>query len=251
MAIAPIIGSYIALYCGWRGNFSFCLIGGILLFILGGFFLPPGEKNDRVSLSLFEYLNILKNKKVMTYVFTICFFVIGYWIFIGMAPILYQRDLGVKLEYFGFYQGILATVFAVVSLLNERLFTWFGVKKCFWGSIVVISASLVFMTTLILINSRNPVLITAAMALMSAGLICPVNILCPHAYKAATNEKGKLNATIMSFKWISISLLIQSISFFYSGSFRIIGSVVALTIIMALLGSQKLLRIDPIFDEKE
>jgi DHA1 family bicyclomycin/chloramphenicol resistance-like MFS transporter len=219
--------------------------------VLGYFFLPPGEKNDKVSLSLFEYLNVLKNKKAMTYIFTICFFVVGYWIFIGMAPILYLNDLGVKLEHFGFYQGAMATVFAIVSLLSERLFTWFGTKKCFLGSIAIIIASLAFMATLIWMNSRNPLLITGAMALTSAGLICPVNILWPYIFNAAPNEKGKVNALFTFVKMVSISLLVQSISYFYSGSFRIIGSVVALTMIMALFGSRRLLRIDPIFDEKE
>jgi DHA1 family bicyclomycin/chloramphenicol resistance-like MFS transporter len=251
MAVAPVVGSHITLYCGWRGNFSFCLVFGILLFILGYFFLPPGEKNDKVSLSLFEYLNVLKNKKAMTYIFTICFFVVGYWVFIGMAPILYLNDLGVKLEHFGFYQGTMATVFAIVSLLSERLFTWFGTRKCFFVSIVVIIASLVFMTTLVLLNSRNPLLITGTMALMSAGLICPVNALWPYVFNAAPNEKGKVNAMFTFVKMVSISLLVQSVSYFYSGSFQIIGSVVVLTLIVALLGSRKLLKIDPIFDEKE
>ncbi|MDR2681451.1 MAG: MFS transporter [Holosporaceae bacterium] len=47
MAIAPVIGSHITLYCGWRGNFSVCLICGILLFILGCFFLPRGKKTTK------------------------------------------------------------------------------------------------------------------------------------------------------------------------------------------------------------
>jgi DHA1 family bicyclomycin/chloramphenicol resistance-like MFS transporter len=251
MAVAPVVGSHIALYCGWRGNFTFCLIFGILLFVLGYFFLPPGKKNDKVLLSLSEYLNVLKNKKAMTYIFTICFFVVGYWVFIGMAPILYLNDLGVKLEHFGFYQGTMATVFAIVSLISERLFARFGTRKCFSISIVVISASLVFMTTLILMNSRSPLLITGAMALTSAGLICPVNILWPYVFNAAPNEKGKVNSLFTFVKMVSISVLVQSTGYFYSGSFRIIGSIVVLTLIMALYGSQKLLKIDPIFDKKE
>ncbi|MDR0647009.1 MAG: MFS transporter [Puniceicoccales bacterium] len=251
MAIAPVIGSHITLYCGWRGNFGFCCICGILLFVLGYRFLPPGEKNDAVSLRLSEYLHILKNKKAMHYVFTICFFVIGYWVFVALAPILYRKDLGVQLEHFGFYQGTLATVFAIISLLNERLFHYFGIKKCFWGSIVLVIASLVFIVALVWMDARNPVLITTAMALMSAGLICPVNILCPYAYNAAPKEKGKLNAMIIAVKLISISLLVQFISFFYAGSFQIIGWVVALTMMIALWGSWRLLKMDPILEIKE
>jgi DHA1 family bicyclomycin/chloramphenicol resistance-like MFS transporter len=251
MAIASVIGSHITLYCGWRGNFGFCCICGILLFVLGYRFLPPGEKNDAVSLGLSEYFHILKNKKAMYYVLTICFFVIGYWVFVALAPILYQEDLGVKLEHFGFYQGTLATVFAIISLLNERLFHYFGIKKCFWVSVALVVTSLAFILALVLVDACNPVLITTAMALMSAGLICPVNILCPYVYNAAPKEKGKLNAMIIAIKLVSISLLVQFISFFYSGSFQIIGLVVVLTMVIALWGSWRLLKMDPILEAKE
>jgi DHA1 family bicyclomycin/chloramphenicol resistance-like MFS transporter len=81
---------------------------------LGYFFLPPGKRNDNVSSGLGEYFEILKNKKALYYIGSICFFVIGYWVFIGMAPILYCRDFGVSLKYFGFYQGAMATALAII-----------------------------------------------------------------------------------------------------------------------------------------
>ncbi|GHS95100.1 hypothetical protein AGMMS49949_09270 [Alphaproteobacteria bacterium] len=65
----------------------------------------------------------------MHYVFTLCYLSVGYWVFIAMAPLLYIKDLGVKLEHFGWYQGTLAAVFALVSLSSERLYSLFGVKK--------------------------------------------------------------------------------------------------------------------------
>jgi DHA1 family bicyclomycin/chloramphenicol resistance-like MFS transporter len=246
MAIAPVIGSHIALYFGWRGNFSFCLLCGIICFVLGYFFLPQGKKNDRASVLILEYFEVLKNKKAVHYLFVICFFIIGYWVFIGMAPILYCKDFGVPLRHFGFYQGALAAALAIVSLLSERLITYLGRKKCFCWSVAVCVVSLVFIAILVATNSRNPGLITFAMVLMSAGIVCPINILCPYAYKVVPEDKGKLNALIMSFKMASISFLIQLTSFFYSGNFRIIGSVVAMTLVFAIFMSRRLLRLDPV-----
>jgi DHA1 family bicyclomycin/chloramphenicol resistance-like MFS transporter len=248
MAVAPVIGSHITLYFGWRANFGFCLLCGVLCFMLGYFFLPAGSKNPDVSINFSVYLKVLRNEKLMCYAVTICFFVIGYWVFIGMASILYVKDLGVKLEHFGFYQGILAAIFAIVSLLSEKLFSCFGVRKCFLGGIASMILSLIFNAFLIISDAKNPLLITAAMALMSAGIICPVNILCPCAYKAASEEKGKLTALIMSMKMMSISFLIQFTSLFYCGSFRIIGCVVSFTMIIALIGSRILLKTDPVLN---
>ncbi|MDR1208291.1 MAG: MFS transporter [Holosporales bacterium] len=46
MAVAPIIGSHIALFFGWRGNFSFCLFCGVTCFILGYFLCRQGRKTS-------------------------------------------------------------------------------------------------------------------------------------------------------------------------------------------------------------
>jgi DHA1 family bicyclomycin/chloramphenicol resistance-like MFS transporter len=247
MAVAPVIGSHIALYFGWRGNFSFCLLCGVACFILGYFFLPQGKKNDGVSLNFREYVDILKNKKAVLYLITVCFFVVGYWVFTGMAPILYLKDIGVQLKYFGFYQGALAASLAITSLLSERLITYFGQKRCFYGSVSICVASLSFITILVAANSMTPKLITLAMVLMTTGIVLPVNILCPYAYQVVPDGKGKLNALMMSIKMAGISSLIQLTSMHYSGNFRIIGSVVALTLIAAIFTSWRLLRVDPVF----
>jgi DHA1 family bicyclomycin/chloramphenicol resistance-like MFS transporter len=250
MAVAPIIGSHIALFFGWRGNFSFCLLCGAVSFILGYFLLPPGKKNESSSIGVREYFDVLKNKKAVHYLFVICFFVIGYWVFIGMAPILYCKDFGIPLKHFGFYQGSLAASLAIVSLLSERLITYFGPKKCFYISIATCVGSLIFIAILVATNSQAPKLITLAMVFMSAGIVCPVNILCPYAYKVVPDDKGKFNALVMSFKMMSISVLVQITSFFYSGNFRSIGSVVAMTLVFVIFMSWRLLKIDPVLNEE-
>jgi DHA1 family bicyclomycin/chloramphenicol resistance-like MFS transporter len=250
MAIAPIIGSHIALFFGWRGNFSFCLFCGVVCFIFGYFFLPPGKKNESVSIGIQEYFDVLKNKKAVHYLFVICFFVIGYWVFIGMAPILYCKDLSIPLKHFGFYQGSLAASLAIVSLLSERLITYFGQKKCFCISLATCIVSLIFIAILVATNSQSPKLITLTMVLMSAGIVCPVNILCPNAYKVVSDDKGKFNALVMSFKMMAISVFVQITSYFYSGNFRSIGSIVAMTLVFVIFMSWRLLKIDPVLSKE-
>jgi DHA1 family bicyclomycin/chloramphenicol resistance-like MFS transporter len=250
MAIAPVIGSHIALFFGWRGNFSFCLFCGVVCFILGYFLLPPGKKNDSVSLKLSEYFTVLKNKKAVFYILAICFFVIGYYVFVGMASILYCRDFGVPLKHFGFYQLAPAAALAIVSLLGERLITHFGKKECFWGSVALVAMSIVFIMILVATNCKNPMLITSAMVIYVAGTICPVNILSPHAYNAVPEAMGKFAALIVSFKMMAISVLVQVTSCFYSGNFRSIGSVVAMTLVFVIFMSWRLLKIDPVLSEE-
>jgi hypothetical protein len=134
--------------------------------------------------------------------------------------------------------------------LSERLITYFGQKKCFYESITLIALSVIFMVVLVARNNRNPGLITSAMVLYVSGSVCPINILCPHAYMVVPGGKGKLNALVMSFKMASISFLVQITSYFYSENFRSIGSVVALTLIFVIFMSWRLLKIDPILSSE-
>jgi DHA1 family bicyclomycin/chloramphenicol resistance-like MFS transporter len=249
MAVAPIVGSYTSLLFGWRGNFALLLFVGIVCYILGYFFLPVGLRNNDISVNLTEYAKILKNKKAMYYVFTVCSFSVGYWVFIAMSPLLYVNNLGVKLEHFGWYQGSLAAIFALVSLSSEKLFRLFGVKKCFFGGMAFVVLALISILLLVLTNSKNPLLITVAMAFIAGGTVYPFNILYPYAFEAAANEKGKLSAITVLVRLGSISLFVQGTSFFYNGSFFAIGLTISATLVASIILCGKLLKMDNIFEE--
>jgi len=54
---------------------------------------------------------------LMTFVLGSIFTFVPYWIFVGMSPLLYIKDLKVSLSHFGYYQGALALIFALGSIL--------------------------------------------------------------------------------------------------------------------------------------
>jgi DHA1 family bicyclomycin/chloramphenicol resistance-like MFS transporter len=127
MAFSPVIGSYISLYFHWRGNFIVLLLLSIVCLVLCIIYVPKGKANHNVSLSLKEYIPVLKSKKAMLYTFGIfCAMAQGYWTFIGISPILFMDGLGVSLKDFGFYQGAQAATFALGSLTSGLLFKYIG-----------------------------------------------------------------------------------------------------------------------------
>jgi DHA1 family bicyclomycin/chloramphenicol resistance-like MFS transporter len=46
---------------------------------------------------------------------------VPYWIFVGISPLLYLKNFGVKLSHFGYYQGTLALTFALGSMVYELI----------------------------------------------------------------------------------------------------------------------------------
>ncbi len=94
MAFAPVVGSYVNFLLSWRGNFAILLIFGLFCLIIGVLFIPKGQVNYNVKISLKEYGLVFKSRKAIYYIITSLMLFQAYWVFIGIAPILYMRDLG-------------------------------------------------------------------------------------------------------------------------------------------------------------
>jgi len=73
MALAPVIGSFVNLYYGWRGNFFVLFAISIISFGLCYWALPHDKPNPAAKVSLTSYIPLMKSKLLMKYVFAICF----------------------------------------------------------------------------------------------------------------------------------------------------------------------------------
>src|SRR5207248_2442502 len=95
-------------------------------------FFPHRKGDPSISLSPMMYMPLLKSKKLLTYCATIAFLATAYFVFVGMSSLLYIGNLGVSLEHFGYYQGAIAGVFALVSFASPKIFATFGQKRCLY-----------------------------------------------------------------------------------------------------------------------
>ncbi len=194
MAAAPILGSYVTRLFHWEGNFVLLLLMGLASLILAWRYMPQAAPQSAVSLSLREYLPVLRSKKALYYIIGLGFLLQVYWIFIGLSPILYIDDLGVSLEKFGLYQGATAAAFAICSLLSGSIIKRFGEENSFYAGVIFLLAFLVGALCLIGFNVKNPLLITLVLVLAAVGLVFPFNILWSRALEAVPNAKSRISA---------------------------------------------------------
>lgn len=248
LAFAPLIGSYVNLFFGWHGNFVILLILGVICLLMGIKNVPQSQKNYDINISIKEYFIIFKSKKAIYYIITIIFIVQAYWVFIAISPILYMKDLGVSIHEFGLYQGAIAAVYSVVSFGNNYLIKKFGIKECFFFSILLLIAFIIATIALILLNSKNPLLITLVTLLSAIGMALPCNILWPRSLEAVPNSKARITAIYISGRLIVTSLFVQLVSFLYQGSFKELGIVMCISLTIGLIACYKLLQEDRIFD---
>lgn len=242
MATAPIIGSYISLLFGWRGNFTLLFVFGILALAMSLAIIPRYTAPDDSREYEAGYMPIIRSKSAVCYIVAICFLVTPYWIFIGISPILYMESFGVPLSSFGYYQGTIAFVFAALSFGSSTFIRFFGNKKCFYGSIVMCCIAILIIGFVSFSGTKNPLIITISFGILSAGVIFPTNILWPCALDTIPGAKSRISAILLAAKLLLSTIGLQFVSYYYDGTFFNIGMVVVCGILVALYAMWTLVR---------
>ena len=149
--------------------------------------------------------------------------ILCFWVFIGMGPILYMEDMGVKIEHFGFYQGVVAGCFAIISLMSPMVMNRYGQIRCFKVSTVflVILAGILAFTAVFI--KDQPMLITALMAAFGMGFVFPVNVLWPASLEIVPDTKARASALMNVGRLSMTGLALEVISYIYGGRFLYMG----------------------------
>jgi DHA1 family bicyclomycin/chloramphenicol resistance-like MFS transporter len=219
MAFAPVVGSYITYYAGWRGNFTALLILSIVSLILCLFTLPKIKPDSRVHLSLRAYIPLLKSKMLMIYSAVICAGALVYWTFVAFSPVLYMEDLKVGLKDFGIYQGVLAGAFSIISICMPVLFRWARpntwLKAGTWLALICILGAL----ALGIWVTDNPLWITLLLIGFSIGIVFPMNILWPVALTVVPNAKSRAAAFMMAVRLLFTGIGLEVTGYYYNHTF--------------------------------
>lgn len=236
VGFAPVIGSYITLYFHWQGNFSTLLLLGILTFVMTLLYIPVShlpEKKETISLR--GYIPIFKSKSLILLIVCFIFFFVPYWIFVGMSPILYMKDLGVSLSHFGYYQGVLALVFGLGSIFYGLIIHKYDQQKMLYLSCLMMIIALIMIIFVLAFDSRNPLLITLAFLPFCIGQIIPTTILYPLCINFMPQAKGRVSAVIQGSRLILSALGLQCAGYFHQGSFQHIGIILVSFILVTLI----------------
>lgn len=238
VAIAPVIGSYLTLYYDWEGNFIALLILSLITLAMTILFIPklklPVEDE---ALSLSGYFSLVKSKPLLLLMACILFIFVPYWIFVGMSPLLYIKDMNVSLEHFGYYQGALALVFAIGSISYGFIMKRVDLdtKEMLTISMVILILSLLIIMMMTFIDSKQPLYITLAFLPFIISQIIPSVILYPLALNFLPHAKAKVSAIIQGARLVLTSVGVQVAASIYRGTFQSVGLVLIAFISIAVV----------------
>ena len=210
MAAAPMIGSWLNAYYGWRMNFIAVAVLAVLSLFSALFLLTePHPANARRPLSLKailkDYRSLIFSTQFManTFIWTSMFGLLI--MYTANLSLIFVEYFGVSSEQFGYYQASIMGTFFICSLLAAKLIGKFGTaftKNL--GNVLFFSGTLI-LAALSLMGSENTVFLTASMSLASAG----VAIACVMYYIDSTAEIPDSMGATVAFSQ-SIRLLVSA-----------------------------------------
>lgn len=195
---APVIGSYITLYFHWQGNFAVLLMMGIVVLAMTLIFIPShssSQRSDALHMQgLRGYIALFKSGPLVLLMLCMLFLFVPYWIFVGISPLLYMGDLGVSLSHFGYYQGALALVFALGSIMFGLIIKNISYEHrgILWLAIGILMFSLMIISIVTWMSVTNPLIITLAILPFIIGQIIPSNILYPLSLNLFPRKSARL-----------------------------------------------------------
>ena len=133
MVASPVLGGYIQEHFGWRVNFLFLLVFGIVIWILALLALPETNKNLNPDATKFKvmrenYFTLLKSKVFLGYALCACLASAGLIGYLAIAPFLFQDVLGLSPIEFGQLTIFIAAAICVSGIVNSQLVMSKGVS---------------------------------------------------------------------------------------------------------------------------
>ncbi len=235
IAIAPVVGSWITMHYHWHGNFIALLLVGVIVLTMTIAFIPNTKLPDnKENISFKGYIPIFKSKPLVIAIICMVFTFSHWWTFIGISPILYMEGLGVNLSKFGYYQGTLAFVYALGSVIassfidkyDQRTMLIISTRICFLGLLIIAWASF--------LDIDNPLLITLSLLPFNVGAVIPILIIYPLCLNYIPQAKGKVAAIIQIIRLLLTSISLEIAGYCYNGRFQIIGYIITVLLIVGV-----------------
>lgn len=176
--LAPLLGSYIQTYLGWRYNFGLLMLIALLL-IISVTILMPETRADHVKTSqaspLITYKLLLSNKVFLKYILCV---MILYGIFVDFniaGPFLLQNIFSQSVVAYGWWVVLVASGYIIGSYLSSRLIYYLDSHRIISIGILGLLIFSVLMSILAIVKIQSLFILVIPMffILGCSGLVYP------------------------------------------------------------------------------
>ncbi|MFK7973832.1 MAG: multidrug effflux MFS transporter [Rickettsiaceae bacterium] len=253
MSIAPILGSFIHEYIGWRGNYGTIALISISS-VLALYYWLPETKTELIE---FRYKKVINDFKrllsLKSFVYsslvpslTSC----GWMSFVACSSFLYIDQYDLPIMQYALHQGGIISAFAFTSLYAGKINKFFGLKQSviYGVAIMLLGATLLLSVGLTMLPA--PFLTSAAMMVYGIGSAISYPVIFAKSLEIFPDIKGSASSMIMTMRMLLCAGFVALSSYLYSGPLITVAGLVLLAALFTVILTMKLLQIIS-FDEQE
>ena len=231
MAVAPILGSFIVIYFGWRGNLGFVLLLNIISIICLYFFLPETKKElekHEFNKITSDYRKLSFSKIFLSAAISPSLIYACYIAFISLAPFLYIEHYKLTNFQYVISQCIVISVFSTISVLSGKITNALGIRKSIFVAIVF---SLAGSTALFF--AFNHYILTISMSFLVSASAISYPIVFARSMEIFPDIKGTASSVIIALRYLAFFAITGAVNYFYDGTSF---SLATIAFISAFLG---------------
>lgn len=219
--IAPVVGSYIANFFGWRATFGVLVVGTALILVLKILKLPETNFHREpitFATAVGSYKSLFFNGKYLKLLSVKALSVMLLFTESANIPLIFIGNLKVDPKLYGFYMLPVSISYVISSYISGLLVGRFCLKKLISTGLVLILASNISVLLLMRFYELDALLIQLLKVFTYAGWGMIFGNATAELISAVPKNPGAASAVMISLEMIFLACGIYILSLFYDGT---------------------------------
>lgn len=215
IALAPILGGFINLRVGWRGNYAVVALIATVSWFLLLIYLPETQlkrTKNNVFKVITDYRRILSHAVFLSAAIIPSLLYACYMTFVAIAPFIYRQFFALDMLSYIIHQSIIILVSAITSACSGQVTRCLGMKKT-----VCLGVGLALLGTSTMLVAFNAVMLTITMSIFCLGFALIYPIIFAYSMDIFPSMKGIASSAIMSLRYLLCSVVTGIGSYCYQG----------------------------------
>jgi len=245
--VAPIIGSHLHVWFGWRANFVFVAVYGVIALACVAIALPETirERDRRAThpaVILSNYAMLLRSRTYIGYMLVVAFSSSGLFAFLAGSAFVFVSVMGTGERGFGFLFGSVMVGNILGASVGSRLVTRLGIDNLLRYSTALMLASGALVAALAFARIGHPVAIVVPMFLFMIALMTTMPQATAGALSAFAQVAGSAASLLLFCQFIMASTAALIVGVTFDGTQRPMAATIAGATVLVFVAFRTLVR---------
>jgi DHA1 family bicyclomycin/chloramphenicol resistance-like MFS transporter len=245
--IAPIIGSHLHVWFGWRANFVFVAGYGALALVCVAFALPETLRaRDRRATAppviVANYARLLRSRPYVGYMLIAAFSSSGLFAFLAGSAFVFVSVMGTGERGFGFLFGSVMVGNIAGAAIGSRLVTRLGIDRLLGFSTALMLFSGAAVALLAALRIAHPLAVAAPMFVFMIALMTTMPQATAGALTLFPDIAGSAASLLLFCQFVSASTAALIVGMTFDGSARPMAWTIGIATLLGFAAFRALVR---------